>query len=128
MAKSRRTPKEKWWTDNLDDALVEEEIGEALVDAYGRDEEETSIITHVENELNVPFRAEALGEKLTVVAVKWPEGGGFGLDLIVERKGRRHRVEARSVNLIPPYPEGHLALAAYMKWSRYTHGDDGGDE
>jgi hypothetical protein len=42
----------------------------------------------------------------------------FGLDLVVERNGQRHRIEARSVNLLPPFPDGHLYLAAYLDWRR----------
>lgn len=124
MEKSRRKAPSKWWGDNLDDALVEREIEEAIVDAYTHDEQAAGVICHVENELTVPFRAVVLGDEVTVVEVKWAEGGGFGLDLVVQRNGGRHRIEARSVNLLPPYPKGHLALAAYLKWSRYTHGDE----
>jgi hypothetical protein len=50
--------------------------------------------------------------------IEWPEDDEFGLDLVCERAGKRHRVEARSVELIPPLPDGHLYLAAYLAWKR----------
>ena len=53
-----------------------------------------------------------------MVGMEWPENDGFGLDLVIERTGTLHRVEARSVELIEPQPEGHLFLAAYLLWKR----------
>ncbi len=52
--------------------------------------------------------------------MEWPENDGFGLDLVVERNGQRHRFEARSVELLKPFPEGHLILAAYLAWKKYV--------
>ena len=45
---------------------------------------------------------------------------GFGLDLVCERNGQRHRIEARSVELLEPLPVGHLFLAAYLAWKRFV--------
>jgi hypothetical protein len=59
-----------------------------------------------------------VGETVTVVDMEWPENDEFGLDLVIERNGQRHRIEARSVNLLPPFPDGLLYLAAYLDWRR----------
>jgi len=40
--------------------------------------------------------------------MEWPEDDEFGLDFVCEHKGERHRVEARSVDLVSPFPAGHL--------------------
>jgi hypothetical protein len=34
------------------------------------------------------------------------------------RNGQRHRIEARSVDLLEALPDGHLYLAAYLMWKR----------
>ncbi len=116
MAKSGKKPKTARWTDKLDPAEVAEAMEDATVDAYGDDEQHTGLLTVMEDELEFPFQVEALGETVTVVGMEWPENDEFGLDLLVERNGKQHRIEARSVNLLPPFPKGHLYLAAYLDW------------
>jgi hypothetical protein len=52
--------------------------------------------------------------------MEWPENDEFGLDLVCERNGVKHRIEARSVELLEPLPKGHLFLAAYLAWKRFV--------
>ena len=106
------------WTDQLDPDAVEEALDEACTDAYGEYEQHTGLLTAIEDALAFPFRPEVLGEEVEVVGMEWPQDDEFGLDLVIERGGRQHRVEARSVNLLEPFPEGHLDLAAYLEWKR----------
>jgi hypothetical protein len=106
------------WTDGLDTDEVREALEEATVDAYNEYEQHTGLLTAIQEQLAFPFRARVLGEELEVVDMQWPEGDEFGLDLMCERGGGRHRIEARNVELIPPLPEGHLYLAAYIAWKR----------
>ena len=70
--------------------------------------------------LNFPFSAKVLGDVVTVVAIELPEDSEFGLDLVIERNGEQHRIDARSVELIKPFPDGHLTLAAYLQWRRFV--------
>ncbi len=53
-----------------------------------------------------------------MVDVESPENDSLGLDLVCEYKGQRHRIDARSVDLLPPLPDGHLYLAACLTWKR----------
>ncbi|HPM84970.1 MAG TPA: hypothetical protein PLF81_29910, partial [Candidatus Anammoximicrobium sp.] len=112
-----RKPKSKSgsgkWMEGLDPKEVKEALDEATVDAYGEYEQHTGLLTMVQDQVVFPFRARVLGEEVDVVDMEWPEDDEFGLDLVCERGGKRHRVEARSVELIPPLPDGHLYLAAY---------------
>lgn len=112
----------KRWTDGLDADEVRAALEEATVDAYDESEQHTGLLTMVENELVFPFRARVLGEEVDVVGMEWPEDDEFGLDLLCERGGTRHRIAARSVELIPPLPDGHLYLAAYLAWKRTAGG------
>ncbi len=106
------------WNSRLSKTSVAEKLEEAKVDAYGEHEEHAGLLTLIEENLKFPFRANVIGETVTVVGMGWPEGDAFGLDLICERNGKRHRVDARSVELISPLPDGHLYLAAYLDWKR----------
>ena len=108
------------WTATLDSEAVEEAMEEATVDSKDVDEQHSGLLTVIGEELQFPFSAKVLGETVTIVDMEWPENDGFGLDLIVERNGQRHRIEARSVELLKPLPEGHLFLAAYLAWKKYV--------
>ncbi len=92
------------WTQKLDAEAVEAAMEEATVDANGEDEQHSELLTVIGEELQFPFSAQVLGETVTIVDMEWPEHDGFGLDLIVERSGKRHRMEARSVELFEPLP------------------------
>jgi hypothetical protein len=106
------------WTEALDPDEVQATLEDATVDCYDEYEQHSGLLTMVQQELAVPFRARVLGEEVVVVEVEFPNDDAFGLDLVCERGGKRHRVEARSVELIPPLPDGHLYLAAYLAWKR----------
>ena len=118
MAKSGKKAATHRWTEGLDEATVDEALMEATVDAYDEHEQHSGLLAAVQDELQFPFQAQVLGETVTVVDMEWPENDEFGLDLVVERNGQRHRIEARSANLLSPFPKGHLFLAAYLKWKR----------
>jgi hypothetical protein len=113
----RKAQSTKWW-EELDAQEVHEALEDATVDAYGEDEQHTGLLTVIQDELLFPFRATVLGEEVEIVGMEWPEDDEYGLDLVCERNGQRHRIEARSVDLIEPLPDGHLYLAAYLMWKR----------
>lgn len=106
------------WTDQLDEAEVQEALEDACVDVYGEYEQHTGLLTMIQDEVAFPFRAKVMGETVDVVDMEWPEDDEFGLDLVCERSGDRHRIEARSVEVLEPMPQGHLFLAAYLDWKR----------
>jgi hypothetical protein len=114
--KSKSAPRK--WTDKLDEAEVNEAMDEACVDAYGEDEQHSGLLTMIEDEVEFPFPAMVLGEEVEVVDIEWPQDDPFGLDLVCQRGGKRYPIEARSVELLAPFPEGHLYLAAYLAWKR----------
>jgi hypothetical protein len=116
VAKSGSKAKTHLWTDSIDKADLEVALEDATVDANGEDERHSGLLSAIQEELDFPFEVQVLGETVTVVDMEWPEKDEFGLDLVVERNGQRHRIEARSVNLLPPLPKGHLYLAAYLDW------------
>ncbi len=118
MAKSGKKSRTSRWTDELDETEVQEALENTTVDAYGEYEQHTGLLTAIQDELAFPFQVRVLGETVAVVDMTWPENDEFGLDLVVERNGQRHPIEARSVNyILPPVTrKGHLYLAAYLDW------------
>ena len=108
------------WTSTLDSEAAKEAMEEATVDANGVDEQHSGLLNVIGDELQFPFSAKVLGETVSIVDMEWPENDGYGLDLVIDRNGQRHRIEARSVELLEPLPEGHLFLAAYLAWKKYV--------
>ena len=108
------------WIDGLDPEAIDEARENACVDAYDEYEQYVGFITAMEEELSFPFSAKVLGDVVTVVAMEWPENSEFGLDLVIDRNGDKHPIDARSVELVKPFPDGHLTLAAYLQWRRFV--------
>lgn len=108
------------WIEGLDAEAVEAAHEDATVDAYDEYEQHTGFMTALEELLAFPFSAKVMGETLQVTGMEWPEGDSFGLDLLVERNCESHRMDAKSVELVKPFPDGHLTLAAYLKWRRFV--------
>ena len=108
------------WIEQLDAEEVEAARDVATVDAYGEYEQHTGFMTALGDELAFPFKAKVMGETLQVTGMEWLKNDEFGLDLLVARNGEQHRMDARSVALVEPFPDGHLTLAAYLKWRRFV--------
>ena len=115
---AKRSKKSTRWTDKLDPKAVDEALEDATVDCHDEEERHTGLLSVIEDEVEFPFPALVMGEKVSVVGFEWPEDDSFGLDFMCEHDGKRHRVEARSVDLIEPFPKGHLYIAAYLQWKR----------
>ena len=117
----KRTPKKTSptrWTNRLDPEAVDAAYEDATVDAYDEEEQYSGFLSVLEDELVFPFSAKIFDDVVTVVDFEASDDAGFCIDLIFERDGKRHRIAAWSVELIEPLPEGHLVLAAYLKWQK----------
>jgi hypothetical protein len=117
MAKRTKKSTTGKWTDSLDPEAIGEALEEATVDAHGESEQHTGLLTAIQDEVEFPFPALALGEKVQIVDMEWPDDE-VGLDFVCEHKGKRHRIDASSVELADPLPKGHLYIAAYLDWRR----------
>lgn len=120
MAMPRKKPAAITWTQSLDPAAVNEAFDEVTVDAHDEDEQHSGLFYSVAEEMTFPFSARVLGETVSVIGSEWPDGNELGIDLVCERNGEQHRIEARSVELLEPLPDGHLFLAAYLNWKRFA--------
>ena len=63
-----------------------------------------------------PWSGRVLGDTVPVVGAEMPDSDRLGMDLVVEKNDKQSRIDALSVEMLLPYPEGHLYLAAYLLW------------
>ena len=106
MPRERKKKPTGHWTGQLDETEIRQALEEACVDAYDQYEQHAGLLTMIEDQVAFPFPGRVMGEEVQVVDMAWPEDDEFGLDLVCERNGRRHRVEAqrRSGPSVPRRP------------------------
>lgn len=88
---------------------LEELIEEGTVDCYGEYEQKSGMICAVNDEVECPFEAKVIGEK--VIVRKLEEKSQ--LMAICEKNGITFNINIDSVELIKPYPEGFEWIEAY---------------
>ena len=94
------------------DALIEE----AIVDAYGDEEQRAGLFTMIEEHLALPFETEVLGVTMTVAKVDLTTAGEI---VAVCRRGRaRQAIPLLELPLPDPPPKGVEWIAAYRRWAR----------
>jgi hypothetical protein len=98
-------------------------IEEALVDAYGEEEQRTAFCTMLEDHLAMPFKTEVLGVEVTVQRVDLTDDGQI---VAVCARGRlRQAIPILALPLPDPPPPGAEWIQAYRRWARgATGGDD----
>ena len=115
MKKSKSSQPTKWYQ-QLDQRAVKEAFEDATVDAYGEDEKLSGLFYFIAESMAFPWSGCVLGETVTVVGAEMPGSDRSGIDLVVEKNDKQSRIEAISVEMLLPYREGHLYLAAYLLW------------
>jgi hypothetical protein len=93
------------------DGLVEE----AIVDAYGEDEQLTSFYTMIEENLALPFTTRVLGIEVTVEGIDLMD---CGIAAICVRGTHRQSIPIRELPLPSPPPPGSEWITAYGHWAR----------
>ena len=84
------------------------------VDAYGEDEKLSGLFYFIAESMAFPWSERVLGDTVSVVGAEMPGSDRSGIDLVVEKNDKQSRIEAISVEMLLPYREGHLYLAAYL--------------
>ena len=115
MKKSKSSQPAKWYHQLNRDA-VNEAFEDATVDANGVNDQLTGLFYTIAEDMEFPFQGSVLGDIVSILDVEMPDNDRLGIDLVIEKNGKQSRIEARSVEVLPPYPEGHLYLAAYLFW------------
>ena len=101
---------------SLRKAKLEALIDEAVVDAYGDDEQKVGLLTMMQEHLALPFSVSILGVEATVEKVDMTRDGR--VVAVCQRNGLRQRIEILDLPLPKPAPAGAEWIAAYSHWRR----------
>jgi hypothetical protein len=96
---------------------LRELIEEATVDCYDEDEQETGLLSMIEENLVCPFRAKVIGEEVEVVDLK-PASEGRGVKAICKYKGKEYPIDVTSLEWGKERPEGAEWIEAYLAWRK----------
>lgn len=91
-------------------------IEEAIVDAYGDEEQRTGFFTMIGEHLVVPFQTEILGVRVTVERIDLTDDDR--LVAICSRGRLRQRISVLDLPLATPVPAGAEWIEAYRAWAR----------
>ena len=101
---------------SLSKAKLEALIEEAVVDAYGDDEQKVGLLTMMQEHLALPFSVSILGVEATVEKVDMTRDGR--VVAVCQRNGIRQRIEILDLPLPEPAPAGAEWIAADSHWRR----------
>jgi hypothetical protein len=101
---------------SLSKTKLEALIEEAIVDAYGEDEQKAGLLTLMQEHLERPFSVSILGVEATVEKVDMTRDGR--VVAVCRRNGVRQTIEILDPPLPKPTPAGAEWIAAYRYWRR----------
>ena len=103
-------------------AKLDRLIDEALVDAYGEEEQRTAFYTMLEDHLAMPFKTKVLGAEVTVQRVDLTDDAQI---VAVCTRGRvRQAIPILELPLPDPPPVGADWIQAYRRWVRGAIGEN----
>lgn len=97
----------------LSRADLDELVEEAIVDAYGEDEQLTGFYTMIEDNLALPFTTWVLGVEVSVEGIDLTD---CGVVAICVRGTHRQSIPILDLPLPVPPPPGSEWIAAYRLW------------
>lgn len=98
----------------LSKAELDELVEQAVVDAYGDDEQMTGFYTMIEDHLALPFTTTVLGVEAVVEDVDLTD---TGIVAICSRGAHRQAISILDLPLPAPPPRGSEWIAAYRHWA-----------
>jgi hypothetical protein len=101
---------------SLSKARLEALIEEAVVDAYGDEEQTGGFFTMIEEHLALPFSVSILGVETVVERVDMTRD--CRVVAVCQRNGIRQGIEILDLPLSKPAPAGAEWIAAYSHWRR----------
>ncbi len=100
----------------LTKAKLEALVEEAVVDAYGDEEQTGGFFTMIEEHLALPFSVSILGVEAVVEKVDMTRD--CRIVAVCKRDGVKQRIEILDLPLPKPIPAGAEWIAAYSHWRR----------
>ena len=101
---------------SLSKVQLEALIEEAIVDAYGEDEQKVGLLTMIQEHLSLPFSVSILGVEAIVEKVDMTRDGR--VVAVCRRNGVKQRIEILDLPLPKPAPAGAEWIAAYSYWRK----------
>jgi hypothetical protein len=101
---------------SLSKSKLEALIEQAVVDAYGDEEQTGGFFTMIEENLALPFSVSILGVEAVVEKVDLTRD--CRIVAVYQRNGVRQRIEILDLPLPKPAPAGAEWIAAYSYWRR----------
>jgi len=101
---------------SLSKARLEALIEEAVVDAYGDEEQTGGFFTMIEEHLALPFSVSILGVETVVEKVDMTPD--CRIVAVCKRGGVKQKIEILDLPLPNPAPAGAEWIAAYRHWRR----------
>jgi hypothetical protein len=101
---------------SLSKARLEALIEEAVVDAYGDEEQTGGFFMMIEEHLALPFSVSILGVEAVVEKVDMTRDGR--IVAVCKRDGVKQRIEILDLPLPKQIPAGAEWIAAYSHWRR----------
>lgn len=101
---------------SLSKAKLEALIEEAIVDAYGEEEQKVGLLTMMQEHLALPFSVSILGVEAIVEKVDMTRDGR--VVAVCQRNGVRQKIEILDLPLPTPGPVGAEWIAAHNYWHR----------
>ena len=98
----------------LSRADLDELVEEAIVDAYGEDEQLVGFYTMIEENLVLPFTTMVLGVEVTVEGIDLTD---FGISAVCVRGIHRQSIAILDLPLPVPSPSGSEWIRAYGHWA-----------
>jgi Calcium binding len=98
----------------LSEADLDELVEEAIVDAYGEDEQLAGFYTVLEENLTLPFTTRVLGVEVTVEDIDLTD---CGITAICVRGTHRQPITILDLPLPAPPPPGSEWITAYGRWA-----------
>jgi hypothetical protein len=101
---------------SLSKAKLESLVEEAIVDAYGDEEQTGGFFTMIEEHLALSFTVSILGVEAIVEKVDMTRDGR--IVAVCRRDGVKQRIEILDLPLPKPAPAGAEWIAAYSHWRK----------
>jgi hypothetical protein len=98
----------------LSKAELNELVAEALVDAYGEEEQLSGFFCVIEENLALPFTTMVLGAEVSVADI---EHTGRGIAAVCVRGTERQPIDFLQLPVPVPPPPGWEWIAAYRHWA-----------
>ena len=104
----------------MDANQLQELIEQATVDCYGEHEEFWGFLAALEDELQFPFTATVLGDRLKVIGINSERSGERkGIMIAVEKRGSSYAFPLSELDVNDLDGDNGAWVQAYLLWSRH---------